>query len=144
MDYCSKSEEVTKNPNALNMMLFIANGNVDAFNFIWRCWNFCHVIDDLVDRDQPVLIDEVSRELFLFIETLCCNPFFQQHKSSLLPLILNACHGWVTGEEAAAQGNSNSSVLKCSDFAIYSHVAFLIGGWQHMRAIDQLRQYDKE
>lgn len=144
MDYCSKSEEVTKNPNALNIMLFIANGNVDAFNFIWRCWNFCHVIDDLVDRDQPVLIDEVSRELFLFIETLCCNPFFQQHKLSLLPLILNACHGWVTGEEAAAQGSSNSSVLKCSDFAIYSHVAFLIGGWQHMRAIDQLRQYDKE
>lgn len=144
MDYCSKSEEVTKNPNALNIMLFIANGDVDAFNFIWRCWNFCHVIDDLVDRDQPVLIDEVSRELFLFIETLCCNSFFQQHKLSLLPLILNACHGWVTGEEAAAQGSSNSSVLKCSDFAIYSHVAFLIGGWQHMRAIDQLRQYDKE
>lgn len=144
MDYCSKSEEVTKNPNALNMMLFIANGNVDAFNFIWRCWNFCHVIDDLVDRDQPVLIDEVSRELFLFIETLCCNSFFQQHKLSLLPLILNACHGWVTGEEAAAHGSSNSSVLKCSDFAIYSHVAFLIGGWQHMRAIDQIRQYDKE
>lgn len=144
MDYCSKSEEVTKNPNALNIMLFIANGNVDAFNFIWRCWNFCHVIDDLVDRDQPMLIDEVSRELFLFIETLCCNPFFQQHKLSLLPLILNACHGWVTGEEAAAQGSSNSSVLKCSDFAIYSHVAFLIGGWQHMRAIDQIRQYDKE
>ena len=144
MDYCNKPNEVAKNPNAMNMMLFIANGNADAFNFLWRCWNFCHVLDDLVDRDQPVLLEDVSRELFLFVETLCLNQFFQQNKPSLLPLILNACHGWVTGEEAAAQGKNYASALKCSDFAIYSHVAFLIGGWQHMRAIDQIRQYDKE
>jgi len=144
MDYCSKPEEIAKNPNAKSIMLFIANGNEEAFSFLWRCWNFCHIIDDLVDRDQPVLLDEVSRELFLFIETISCNLFFQQHKANLLPLILNACHGWVTGEESEAQSKGYSSVLKCSDFAIYSHVAFLIGGWAHMRAIDQIRKYDKE
>ena len=138
MDYCSKPKEVVKNPNAFKVMQFIAAGNDHALDFIWRCWNFCHMLDDLVDRDEEVAIEEVARELFLFIQTISLNQFFQLHKHSLLPLILNACNGWVAGEKAG------SAVLKCSDFTIYSHVAFLIGGWEHMRNLDQIRSYDKE
>jgi hypothetical protein len=144
MDYCSKPSEVAKTPKALGVMQFIANGNNHAFDFIWRCWNFCHIIDDLVDKDESVTINEIAREIFLFIQMISLNPFFQLHKHSLLPLILNACDGWVAGERAASQGKRYSAVLKCSDFVIYSHVAFLVGGWEHMRNLDEIRSYDKE
>jgi|APGre2960657404_1045060.scaffolds.fasta_scaffold86700_1 hypothetical protein len=143
MDYCSKPEEVAQNPNALGLMVLIANGNADAFDFIWRCWNFCHLLDDLIDKDKPVTITETARELFLFTQTIAINPFFQLNTASLLPMILNACNGWVAGEEA--NGKEYAPAIKCSDFNIYSHVAFLVGGWEHMRYVDsKFRIYDKE
>jgi hypothetical protein len=145
MDYCSKPEEVAQNPQALNLLMLIANGNDAAFDFIWRCWNFFHLLDDLIDKDKPVTIEEASRELFLFTQTIAMNPFFQGNKYALLPMILNACNGWVVGEEASEANKQYAPVLKCSDFNIYSHVAFLVGGWEHMREVDsKFRVYDKE
>lgn len=145
MDYCSKPEEVEQNPNALGLMILIANGNDSAFDFIWRCWNFFHLLDDLIDKDKPVTITETARELFLFTQTIALNPFFQLNKISLLPMVLNACNGWVAGEEASEENKEYAPVLKCSDFNIYSHVAFLVGGWEHMRFVDsKFRTYDKE
>jgi hypothetical protein len=145
MDYCSKPEEVTANPEAFGLFVLIANGNECAFDFIWRCWNFFHLLDDLIDKDKPVTIQETSRELFLFTQTIALNPFFQEHKHSLLPMILNACNGWIAGEEASEANKQYAPVLKCSDFNIYSHTAFLVGGWEHMRYIDsRFRTYDKE
>ena len=145
MDYCSKSEEIKANPEAFGLFVLIANGNECAFDFIWRCWNFFHLLDDLIDKDKPVTIQETSRELFLFTQTIALNPFFQEHKHSLLPMILNACNGWIAGEEVSESNKQYAPVLKCSDFNIYSHVAFLIGGWEHMRHVDsRFRTYDKE
>lgn len=145
MDYCSKPEETSANPEAFGLFLLIANGNEWAFDFIWRCWNFFHLLDDLIDKDKPVTIQETSRELFLFTQTIALNPFFQEHKHSLLPMILNACNGWIAGEEASEANKQYAPVLKCSDFNIYSHTAFLVGGWEHMRYIDsRFRTYDKE
>lgn len=145
MDYCNKPEETTQNPEALGLMLLISNGNDAAFDFIWRCWNFFHLLDDLIDKDKPVTIQETSRELFLFTQTIALNSFFQANKFSLLPLILNACNGWIAGEEASKENKIYAPVLKCSDFNIYSHVAFLVGGWEHMRCVDsKFRTYDKE
>jgi hypothetical protein len=145
MDYCSKPEEIAANPKAFGLFLLIANGNECAFDFIWRCWNFFHLLDDLIDRDKPVTIQETSRELFLFTQTIALNPFFQEHKRSLLPMILNACNGWIVGEEASEANKQYAPMLKCSDFNIYSHVAFLVAGWEHMRRVDsKFRIYDKE
>lgn len=145
MDYCSKPEEIAQNPEALGLMMLIAKGNDAAFDFIWRCWNFFHLLDDLIDKDKPVTIEEASRELFLFTQTIAMNPFFQGNKYALLPMILNACNGWVAGEEASENNKQYAPVLKCSDFNIYSHVAFLVGGWEHMREVDaKFRTYDKE
>lgn len=145
MDYCSKPEEVAQNPQAFNLLMLIANGNDAAFNFVWRCWNFFHLLDDLIDKDKPVTIQEASRELFLFTQEIALNPFFQANKHSLLSMILNACNGWIVGEEASEDNKQYAPVLKCSDFNIYSHVAFLVGGWEHMRQVDsKFRSYDKE
>lgn len=145
MDYCNKPEEVAQNPEALGLMVLIANGNIAAFDFIWRCWNFCHLIDDLVDKDKPVTIQEASREIFMFTQMIALNEFFQFHKASLLPLILNACNGWIAGEEASKRNKKYAPALKCSDFNIYSHVAFIVGGWEHMVYVDsKFRTYDEE
>ena len=81
----------------------------------------------------------------MFTQMIALNEFFQVHKASLLPMILNACNGWVAGEQASKQKKKYAPALKCSDFNIYSHVAFLVGGWEHMVYVDsQFRTYDEE
>lgn len=149
MDYCLKQSELSENPDTLMAFEAICNGDKNALDFIWRVWNFFHLIDDLVDKDKPVTLEEASRELFMFTQTIAFNPFFQAYKTQLLPFILNACNGWVIGDQwAASELDSKrrvSPALKCSDFNLYSYVAFLTGGWDNMRTSDQIfRHYDKE
>ena len=148
MDYCNKPEEVSENPDTYNSIVLLCNNNQHAIDFVWRVWNFFHLMDDLVDRDKPVTIEEASRELFLFTQTIALNPFFQHYRDQLLPFILNACNGWIVGDkwaEASEAKKRLSPVLKCSDFNLYSYVSYLVGGWEHMRQCDdQFRIYDKE
>ena len=148
MDYCFSQREVSENPDAHDSLFDICNGNMDAYRFIWRCWNFFHLMDDLVDRDKPVSINDAAKELFLFTQEISLNPFYNLHKHQILPFVLNACNGWVCGEEMA-DGNDEerklSPAIKCSDFNLYSFVAFLTGGWDNMRKADaRFRIYDKE
>jgi hypothetical protein len=148
MDYCSKNQEFKENPDAYNSLSIVCNGDEHALDFVWRCWNFFHLMDDLVDRDKDVQIAEASRELFMFTQTIALNPFFQNYKYQLLPFILNACNGWIVGESFANGSDSEKRVspaIKCSDFNLYSYVGFLTGGWSHMRDVDsKFRTYDKE
>lgn len=149
MDYCSKEQEAKENPDAYNSLAVVCNGDLYALEFVWRCWNFFHLMDDLIDKDKSVSINEASRELFMFTQTIAMNPFFQNYKEQLMPFILNACNGWIVGEEWAEFGSDSqkklSPVLKCSDFNLYSYVGFLTGGWENMRNVDEkFRSYDKE
>lgn len=149
MDYCFKQSEFAENPQALASFEAICNGDRNAVEFLWRVWNFFHLMDDLVDKDKPVSLEEAARELFMFTQAIALNPFFQAYKVQLLPFILNACNGWVIGDQwAASQLDSErrvSPALKCSDFNLYSYVAFLTGGWDNMRSSEpKFRVYDKE
>jgi len=149
MDYCDKKIEILENPNARKSLEDICNGNADAFEFVWRCWNFFHLMDDLVDKDKDVKLEEASRELFFYTASIAFNPFFQTYKNQLLPFILNACNGWIIGEEWGESESKTekqiSPAIKCSDFNLYSYVSFLTGGWSNMRSSDKkFRTYDKE
>lgn len=125
----------------------IARGDESAFDFMWSFWCFQHVLDDLVDKDSQVQGADVARELCSFVITLSTNTFYLTHKSSLLPLLVLACDRWVQGDALAKSPDPKvrlaSRVVACGDIDLFSMVAFLVGGWDHMQAMaPQIRRYD--
>ena len=143
-----KPEELAKNPNAPELLLKIAAGNADALRWMWSVWCFAHLYDDLVDGDKPVKPEEAAHELARFVEQMACNAFFRQHSASLTALMVSAINRWITGEQMnkneKASVRTMARAVRCGDVDLYLHVAYLIGGWNHMRAMSELMRFDGE
>jgi hypothetical protein len=145
-DYCDTTDELTKNPQAKEWMKAIARGNDAAFEFMWRFWNFEHCFDDLVDRDKPVSQEDAAKALLQFVECLLFNPFVQVHKQSLFPMLVSVVNRWVDGTEWLSSNDplkkSQATVIACGDIDLIALVAYLTGGWDHLRRMKGLRTYD--
>jgi hypothetical protein len=127
----------------------ITCGNRDASVFLWRFWCFMHAFDDLVDKDKPVSPEEAVRELVLFLNEISFNPFYAANKASLFSFIAMVGNRAITGDQWREGGNEQqkaaSPAVRCGDLDLYAHIAFLCGGWDHMRNLDpEIRVIDKE
>lgn len=146
MDYCDAPDEVQKNPKAKEYFLHIANGDADVFRFLWAFWNFEHCYDDLIDRDKQVTQEQAVKCLVDFVTMISFNPFYQQYKHTLHPLIIQACTRWLDGDEWARSDDPEkrtmARVVRCGDVDIMMQVAYLTGGWEFMREVRYMRQYD--
>ena len=147
MRYCEAEDEVKKNPDAKRWIATICNGNTDAEAMLWGWWNFFHMFDDMIDQDKPTPKELVMRECFLFIRDLSFNPFYLEHKVSLFTMLMQVLNRWLDGDEWEKSDDewkrSVSDVLRCGDMELYFHVAYLCGGWDHMRACKGVRCYDR-
>ena len=107
-----------------------------------------HAFDDLIDRDKPVSADEAIRELVLFLQEISFNLFYNAHKSSLFGFITMVANRAIVGEQwkvGTEPQKSASAAVRCGDLDLYAHIAFLCGGWDHMRNLDpEIRVLDKE
>ena len=128
----------------------VVNGNQDAERFViaWHQW--CHLIDDLVDKDRVVAADERGRILVQFIMELAGNPFFLQYRLTLLPLMVQAINAWVDSDlvavslpPATLRERITRDVLKGYWHEVIWQVAFITGGWPAMREVSD-RNYDFE
>jgi hypothetical protein len=145
-DYCDSPDEIAKNPNGRRDLEQIAAGNKDAFRFMWVFWNFTHMYDDLVDNDKPVSVEDASKWFIHFLEEVSTNPFYLANKESLLPFMVQVCNRWCDGEEWERSGTPAqvrlATVVKCGDIDLFFHIAYLVGGWDHVRAMKHTRTYD--
>ena len=116
-----------------------ANGNPDAEAFA-RAWvAHCHLMDDAFDRDKPVT-DERMGEVFagLLVE-LSGSEFYRTHKPMLFSLMIVSVNAWIdankrTGPERAVLAGMYHEVIYC--------VAYICGGWRHLRHVSsECREY---
>ena len=143
-DYCEAPDEVLKNPGVKDRITLAANGDPHAADFLWRFWNFSHAFDDLIDQDKPITAEKAMRELLLFVQMLSFNPFYQRHKDQLYSLLVQIgatvvdCDDWL----AASKDTETRRIARAigpGDCELIFHVAFLTGGWDHMRNLKGLR-----
>lgn len=148
MRYCLKSSEIAVNPRAAELIEKIAHGDDDAFRWMWSLWSFTHLFDDLVDKDKPVTPEEAAAELTCFVVQMSLNPFYLRYSTGLVSLLVSAINRWMMGDELARSTDNEARIMgravRCGDVDLYLHVAYLTGGWEHMRAMSALVQYDKE
>ena len=145
-DYCDAPDEVAKNPNIKAELGYLANGNEDAFRFMWTMWNWSHVIDDLVDQDKQAGVENAAKYFVLILKEATFNPFYQANAAYLFGLVASMFNRWCDGEEFEHSDDkvkqAQSSVIKCGDLDLYLGVAFLTGGWDHVRRCKAFRTYD--
>ncbi len=147
-EYTESTSELNENPDAKRVLLLIANGDQNAFQFMWRFWNFSHVLDDLIDRDKRPSQSQVFRETLGFVEMISFNPFYQTYKGMLFPMIVSCCMRCVVADSLLEKGSYTERqmvpAIKGGDVDLYSFIAYLTGGWDYWEKIDsEIRKYDQ-
>ena len=124
-------------------------GNASAESFC-RSWvTFCHLVDDLHDKDKAVSDDYLAGMLCAHTVELASNPFFQLHKEALIALMIQSANAWLDANRMRLAANPQlwvaSDVLKGFYHEVVFHCAMIVGGWTHLRQVTQeCREYDFE
>src|SRR5512146_1929752 len=129
-------------PATLEIVRIACNGNREAELFCEAFIRWCHWMDDIVDTDKAWSLQETVEVNLQILLTLPANPFYEQHKSSLMPLIIQAFRAFVdsTRMEMApdVRDRRAADVLKSNYHEVIWHVAFLVGGFDHMTEVTRM------
>ncbi len=121
------------------------NAAAKEFCFVFLSW--AHFIDDTIDKDKPK--PDLESVVGLNLQAAMCfafNPFFQEHKASLLPLIIAGVKAFVDSLEWARRPDQRdrfcADVLKAQYQEVFWHVALLVGGYDHFDQVTkEFRHY---
>jgi hypothetical protein len=146
VDYCDTEDEQAKNPCTKRDFALIANNDAQAYDFLWQFWCFEHCFDDLVDRDKETSPEMVMRTIIKFLEMMTYNQFWLRNRETIFPFIVSTATRWLDGDEWACSPDerqrSASQVIRSGDVDLFLHIAYLTGGWDHLRAVKNTRAYD--
>jgi hypothetical protein len=125
----------------------VTQGDQYAKEFLAAIFQFFHMLDDLYDRDKDLTPHQVAKTIYLCLHSLACNPFFQKHKESLLPVMMTSSIAWADSEhwqkKEGPLDRLAGQVLKSQYQDLFYLTASLIGGMEHAASICQkYRQYD--
>jgi hypothetical protein len=143
-------QEQAKQPTAKPLFEKIANGNRDVYCALWSFWNFAHAWDDLLDGSNwPAPQKErAMKALHDFIVNLLLNPFCRDNAGDLRAVFVSAMARSMDGDAMAESNDPKRRALapavRCGDVDVILHMAYLAGGWELLREIGPLRDYDPE
>jgi len=122
-----------------------AGGNHNAVVFITAFHAYCHAIDDLVDGDVP-FTPEAFLDVMMQANSLYSTPFYIENWFRLQPVIAQITStyadsvAWEKSDEEWKRQTSDVLRLCGNDMII--QVAWIIGGYKHMRAISlKMREF---
>lgn len=127
----------------------IANGDEFAAAFLTAFQDRAHLLDDIEDRDRELTQQDLVAGEVDWLLMLAGNPFFQQHKAQLVPVMVLGLNAWRDSDHwrrsTDRQKQQAADVVK----GVYSEmaflVAFLVGGLGHMQKMSaKFRGYDFE
>jgi hypothetical protein len=111
--------------------------NDDAYKFCVSYLTLCGLLDDIIDGDKPVEAEALIGSILNWTAQISDNKFWQDHREPLYALIVQASSSWLDSNYCA---KSDKPQLKTASVALKSfygeviyHVAFLVGGYDHMR-----------
>ena len=93
-----------------NAKLYEWTQDIHAVQFIVQFSDTCELFDDLIDKDKPIPDDHVIRVLFVVLTEMPMNPFFNAHKSILVPVIVTGINAWLDAN-TLEKGSDNDRVF---------------------------------
>lgn len=128
------------NPDIETAFQEITAGNIPAYEFCRSSFEFFHLIDDLVDRDKPLVPNDIVLCLLKFIDVVGGNEFYQAHRQDLFTFIYAAAMAFAASmrmvSDADVQRRLAAEVLKSQYQDLFFRVAFWVGGSRHAIEMD--------
>ena len=113
--------------------------DVNAMAFLSIVMDAVEIWDDLIDKDKPVANADTNRVFINLLFWLPQNKFFDLNKAYLLPIIMTCINAWMDSDALKETKEERNLLaawwLKQMGVELYGAVAFLTGGFEHMRAI---------
>lgn len=133
-------EERKKNDDLVDELIELsANGNKDAKRYMYDFTYVVRIFDDLIDKDYPVSDKQIYRAFFIAMGDLWLNPFFVRNSRLLIPMHIMSCNtffdsnAWMNDKDKLKRIYAH--VIKDFVNELFGMVAFLTGGYNHMRKI---------
>lgn len=128
------------NPDVEEAFREIAAGSDPAYEFCRACFEFFHLLDDLVDRDKEVKPDDLVLTLLKFLDVITRNEFYQSHRDDLFIFLYSSAMAYGASLRMAndpdIQRKLASEVLKSQYQDLFFRVAFWVGGSRHATTMD--------
>ena len=115
-----------------------ANGNKDAENYLADFAYACRVFDDLIDKDHEVTDKQIYKAFFILMAGLWMNPFFRRNFLTLISVHIVSINTFIDSNKWEKESGTKSlyaHVIKDSVDELFGVVAFLTGGYHHMRKV---------
>jgi hypothetical protein len=128
-------------PDEEQFLTEVLLGNRDAVRFCSCLFHVSQVIDDLIDQDKQITARDIERSYWDAMIEIPSNPFYQRHIQTLVPLMQTAFNDWLDAndlEYSDDHGKNIAFVLRDSVGSIACQVAYLVGGFDHMRSVSML------
>lgn len=116
-----------------------ANGNTQAAEFARSWWQQCRLLDDVWDKDVIVTDDRLAGVMVQFITELSGNEFYLQHRAMFYGVMVCAFNAWL---DSNRREGIERAVLSGMYHEVVHLVAYLTGGWSHLRHVtSECREY---
>lgn len=120
-------------------------GDPQAIAFFNAFGDACELFDDVIDKDKPIEDAHAIRVLFSLLTELPLNPFFEQWKRQLIPIIVTGINAWLDANDLE-KGSENdkvfSYVLRDWYVELLSFVIYVTKGRDYMRSKSlEIRQF---
>lgn len=128
----------------------ICLGNQDAEQFCLVFVDWCHWIDDQIDQDRLWIPAATIWANFNMLSVFSSNPFYRTHRAELLAFIRAGVRAYIESLDWSKGGESiqrkrAADVMKSQYHETVWHVAYLVGGEEHARAMTKKwRAFDFE
>lgn len=113
--------------------------NDDAVQFIHDFGHVCELWDDLIDGDKPISHEFINDVFWILLTEMPLNPFFDQFKRNLIPLLISGINAWLDANEYEGNGTDNelvfSYVLRDWYMEFVSFVIYLTRGREYLREV---------
>jgi hypothetical protein len=109
-----------------------------AIRFVLDYSDAVELWDDLIDGDKEIDKQHIMRVFVNMLTVLPFNPFFNQYKPVLMPLISAALNAWIDStslEKGSDNDKAIAYVLRDYMHEIFIYTIFLIRGHDYMRSV---------
>jgi hypothetical protein len=114
---------------------------VSAVKFVHAWNNYCHDVDDFIDKPKEQTPEKLIRLLVSAKSIYCCQ-FFRLNEYALEPLITLVSNGYADSIawEKSTEGWQRyySDTLSAIGNEVLLKVAEICGGWDHMRVVSPM------